>query len=219
MNEIALVEPRQARVHAVNAWLHSVAQQEHLRRRPVVSTEAAILLHSPAKLGESAGEHAVSQLVPHQILLERRQRRGQLIHQPIVSPSLIRMCVETTQRDIEYLYPQIPSDQLCDSLQPLTKPVLGILSRWLVLRGHFLQSPRAAVGRQRRAPQELQLRACCRSLVRQRFNHRPSFLSAWSLAELKFVILQTAHHGHIKLSRDQRQRQPFHPQRHCRQSA
>ena len=69
--EVALIQIRETRVFAMEATLHGIADQEHLRCRPVVGAEAAVLLRGAAEFREGGGQHAAAQSVTFQVTVKR----------------------------------------------------------------------------------------------------------------------------------------------------
>ncbi len=67
--EVALIQIRETRVFAVEAGLHGIADQKHLRRRTVVGAEAAVLLRGTAEFREGGGQRAVALSVASQVTL------------------------------------------------------------------------------------------------------------------------------------------------------
>ena len=69
--EVTLIKIYETRMFAMEAGLHGIADQKHLRRRTVVGAKTAILLRGAAEFREGGGQNAAAQAVAFQVSVKR----------------------------------------------------------------------------------------------------------------------------------------------------
>ena len=66
----------------------------------MIRSLAAILLHTPPKLGPCHDNDVIGFTMLHEISVEGEETIGQCLHQRIMRPFFVGMCIEAAQRDI-----------------------------------------------------------------------------------------------------------------------